>query len=189
MTDGKNHMLPLFPYWGFRQALGLVVDDFIEITGDEKENPPIMDDSGPKAAMRTHILEVPLTGYEPQPIEMSHCVQSVQIDKIYGEFQLRDAADRVIATSKLGRMSLLKKDLVTDVGRVWHDALARTSEEYRFLHEQYQVDDPGLDLGGLKPLRLQFLQAPKHQLRYVHIPVSFRITCVWDSTKFSLVEK
>ncbi len=132
---------------------------------------------------RTEFIHVPWTGSEPQEFDMDHCVQFLQIDSHFGEFELLDSSKRVIGSSVKGRCSLLKKDIYSDVGRVWYDAMGRISVEHKTLSEKYKVQDPGMDLTGLKPLYLNFTSAPKAAERINHIPVYCRVTCLWDRDK------
>ena len=136
------------------------------------------------AVGRTHFISLPLTSSEPQILDIDHCVYLIGIDRHFGEFHLLDASQRVIATSNHGRLSLLKKDIKTEVGHVWYDATSRTSKNYKFLHEEHKIKDPGLDLGSLQPLSIQFLGPPKVQTRIEHISVYFKGCAIWDTERF-----
>lgn len=144
------------------------------------EHPPYKRESGPHMVVRSAFASVQLSA-DPQALDVSHCARSVQIDSHYGEFQLQDESARVLATSRGGYVSLLKKDLQTDVARVWYDALARTSADYKRLTG---MEDPGIDLGGLQPLFIAFLSVPEGQQKFIHIPVRFQITAIWDPATF-----
>lgn len=134
---------------------------------------------------RTYFAIVPLC--DAQAIDISHCVQCAKIDRHYGEFQLLDQSDRVLGTSVGGVLSLLKKDLQTEVARVWYDAMARASPEFRRMHDV--IDDPGLDLGSMQPLRIRFLNVPADVQKFIHIPIQFLVTSIWDPRTFNYETK
>lgn len=137
---------------------------------------------------RTEFVHVPYVGGEAQKIELEHCLQFIQCDAFYGEFELLDSYERVLGTSVKGRLSLLRKDLTTDVARVWFDAISRSSAEFKHLQDDHKVADPGLDVGGLKPLQVLFLNAPKAPARINHIPMYYRSTCVWDAQTMAFLD-
>ena len=159
----------------------------VDVIQPEK-NKMSVDQPVERVVARTEFFLIPYTGADPQVIEVEHCVQFIQVDSFYGEFQVLDSSGRVLGTSTRGRLSFLRKDLISDVALVWYDALARTSPEFKVLSNRFQVADPGLDLGGLKPLKINFLSAPKQQERINHIPVYSRITCVWNTSSSALVK-
>jgi len=158
-------------------------DEFMNIKETEMED----ESTKVRVVNRSHFTLLPLSGYEPQKLDVSHCVHFIQIDRHYGEFNLLDDSRRIVATSKQSKLSLLKKDLNTDVGRVWYDAISRSSLEFKRLHDTYKVEDPGLDLGCMPPVFIQFLAPPKDALKFVHIPVYCRISAVWDPVQFAYV--
>lgn len=144
------------------------------------EHPPYKPEPEPHMVVRTAFATVQLSG-DPQSLDVSHCARSVQVDAHYGEFQLQDDSGRVLAVSRGGFVSLLKKDLQLEAAKVWYDALARTSAEHKRL---VGMEDPGLDLGGLQPLFIRFLNVPDECEKHIHVPVRVQITAIWNPATF-----
>jgi hypothetical protein len=143
------------------------MEDFVEVKGQNIQ-----------CVTQSHFLTIPfMDGL--QNVTLNRCVQFIQIDRFYGEFQLFDGQKRLITTSKGGRLSLLRKDIQTEVGQVWYDSVARNSAEYGVMTERFKVPDPGLYLGGLGECWIKFLQAPSEAPIFLHIPVYFRLNNVW----------
>jgi hypothetical protein len=93
-----------------------------------------------------------------QQLYISGCVKSLTIAPFYGEYTLYDKENRLIGTSKKGVISFLHEDLQTNEARVWYDAIAGFSKQYRELKKV--LDDPGMDFTHITSVFLEFLDAP-----------------------------
>ena len=142
---------------------------------DEFKNVPC-----PVPVGRSFFSHVPYFS-EPQEIQIHGCVLLLQIDAHFGEFELLDSANHILATSRYGKMKLGFGDLQTEEAKIWYTALKRTSKLYQFLVDQYKVKEPGLDLSStIRPVSIRFINAPKNAQRAEHVPLYVRTTAIWN---------
>jgi len=122
-----------------------------------------------------------------QPLHLVHCVQKVFVSSCYGEFSIYDKSGRLLGKSQKHELSFLKKDLTTECARVWYDAYSIQGEG-DVLRTTHRVPDPGLFF-GFGDVSIEFEDAPEIDCNYVflHIPIFFNVTNVWDSSKKMVV--
>lgn len=122
-----------------------------------------------------------------QPLHLVHCVQKVFVSSCYGEFSIYDKSGRLLGKSQKHELSFFEKDLTTECARVWYDAYSIQGEG-DVLRTTYRVPDPGLFF-GFGDVSIEFEDAPEIDCNsvFLHIPIFFNVTNVWDSSKKMVV--
>lgn len=117
-----------------------------------------------------------------QKLELCGCIQKIYIAPYYGEFEIYDKSGRLLGISKGSKLSLLRKDLQTDVAKVWYDAATITSKGYDTLVNVHGVVDPGLCVNDMSLITIKFLNSLKDPQRYFQVPVFYNATNLWSDT-------
>lgn len=125
---------------------------------------------------------------EIQPLHLRHCVQYLNINTFYGDFELYDSSKRLWAKSEKSQLWLLKHNMFTEISCVIYD-MRSLCTEYKTLSREYGVQDPGLDCSDL-PLFIRLVDAPEfsaQRSRIPHISVFYKVTNVWDQVSQTLL--
>lgn len=136
------------------------------------------------AVLMTDVTFVGYTGYAPQQLELKNCVVRLGLDSFYGKYRLLDSDKRILAVSEdqTGIMHLTRKHMKHDAGKIWFDVASFKSPEYQGLCREYGVGDPGLPLGDMCDIYIEFLEASDNHVRYPHIPLRVKRYALWNDT-------
>lgn len=112
------------------------------------------------------------------------CITSVAVDEHYGEFNLYDADKRLIGKSVDSKISLAAKDSQTEVAKIWHRTISKSSRLYAKIQDvgntpEYKFD-PGLDEMCIGPLHIEFIDSPKEKTQFFHISVFVKVSKIWN---------
>lgn len=139
---------------------------------------------------RTSFCSVPYLA-DRQEIQLDGCIESMQIDMHFGEFELY-RLDRLLGTSKFGRLRLCLAHLETEPAKIWYSTLEQTSKVFAFYKRLNSELDPGMDLTGpIRPIHIKFLNAPEDssgRVRIEHVPIRCRSIAAWNRKTCTYVE-
>jgi hypothetical protein len=117
-----------------------------------------------------------------QKINLSGCINRMNIAKFYGLYSLYDSGGRLIAKSNAeGYISFKRGDLQTDVAKVWYDSIAGYSVQFKTI--QAKCKDVGLCFTHVPDVFIEFDDAPSRDdtdRRFDHIHIIYTVNNLWN---------